>query len=294
MAATNGSKTGTDSALPPPTPQQQRQKLFGELLGGTVGGILQVLVGHPLDTVKVRMQSEQGTRLYGTSWNCFRQTLQQEGITGLYKGVLPPMLMAGVLNGVMFSVNGTMKRLVVLAAIMTAPVYGLVLTPVEYVKSTLQYQSAGVSRLYSGPWDVMRQTVAQRGPLGLFKGYPIVVGTRVVGAPFYFTSYELIKRQFNHWNDGRPLASWQTIMAGGFAGACFWGGNFPVDTVRTRIQTSRTPLTVPQAIRHIYQDGGVRAFYRGFDAALVRSFPANAVVFLGLEWTLRVLGQDGF
>ena len=40
--------------------------------------------------------------------------------------------------------------------------------------------------------------------------------------------------------------------------------------------------------------GGIRAFYRGFSAAILRSFPANAVVFLGLEWTLKFLGYSSF
>lgn len=35
-----------------------------------------------------------------------------QGFLGLYKGVGPPLLMVGILNGFMFSVNGQMKRLV--------------------------------------------------------------------------------------------------------------------------------------------------------------------------------------
>lgn len=35
-------------------------------------------------------------------------------------------------------------------------------------------------------------------------------------------------------------------------------------------------------------------FYRGFSACMLRAFPANAVVFYGLEMTLRAFGYSDF
>eukprot|EP00730_Choanoeca_flexa_P014346 TRINITY_DN6244_c0_g1_i1.p1 TRINITY_DN6244_c0_g1~~TRINITY_DN6244_c0_g1_i1.p1 ORF type:complete len:297 (+),score=41.04 TRINITY_DN6244_c0_g1_i1:116-1006(+) len=293
-------------------PSPPPNRLFAELLGGTVGGVMQVIVGHPLDTVKIRLQSEQGGKYYKGSVDCLTKTVRQEGMRGLYKGVGPPLVMIGVLNGVMFSTNGQMKRLVawgfdkpsvnelslpqvVLAAFMTAPVYCAVLTPTEYVKSTLQFQSAGVERMYSGPMDVIRKTVQKEGVLGLFKGYTVTVGTRILGSPWYFASYELFKRQFYKLNGESKMHLWQTMLAGGAAGAMFWAGNFPVDSIRTRIQTQRgARQTIGATALGMYREGGVGAFYRGFGAAFIRSFPANAVVFLGLEWTLKLLGYSNF
>ena len=52
------------------------------------------------------------------------------------------------------------------------------LTPPCLEQSTLQFQSAGVQRVYSGPLDVIAQTVRKEGVLGLFKGYSATVGTR--------------------------------------------------------------------------------------------------------------------
>eukprot|EP00045_Choanoeca_perplexa_P021939 m.7878 g.7878 ORF g.7878 m.7878 type:complete len:296 (-) comp8962_c0_seq1:4-891(-) len=290
----------------------KQHRLAAELAGGTVGGVMQVIVGHPLDTVKIRLQSEQGGKYYNGSWDCLTKTIRQEGFRGLYKGVGPPVLMVGILNGVMFSVNGQMKRLVaygfdkesskdlslpqvVLAAFMTAPVYCAVLTPTEYVKSTLQFQSAGVARVYSGPIDVIAQTVRKEGILGLFKGYGVTVGTRILGSPWYFASYEVMKRQFYKFNGEDKLRLWQSMLAGGTAGAMFWTGNFPVDSIRTRIQTQRgARLSIAETALSMFREGGIRAFYRGFGAAFIRSFPANAVVFLGLEWTLLSLGYENF
>lgn len=140
-----------------------------ELLGGTVGGMMQVMVGHPLDTIKVRVQSK-GLG-YTSPMQCAQQTMRTEGFRGFYKGVTPPLIMTGIINGVIFAVNGQMKRLVawasdtnvrmtsadrsthasiqpdslstpqvLTAALMTAPVYTVILSPTEFVKSRLQYQ----------------------------------------------------------------------------------------------------------------------------------------------------------
>ena len=42
--------------------------------------------------------------------------LLYQGFQGLYKGVGPPVVMVGILNGIMFGVNGQMKRLVAFGA----------------------------------------------------------------------------------------------------------------------------------------------------------------------------------
>eukprot|EP00043_Microstomoeca_roanoka_P018569 m.200367 g.200367 ORF g.200367 m.200367 type:complete len:224 (+) comp16854_c3_seq1:199-870(+) len=184
-------------------------RIAAELLGGTVGGVLQVIVGHPLDTVKVRMQS---STYYRSLWHCLSDTLKQEGAMAFYKGVGPPIVMAGVLNGVLFGTNGTMKRVVahvcntrpdalttpqVLAtAWMTAPVYAAFVTPVELIKCRLQVQSSHRAALYKGPFDVIGKIVRSEGFFGLFIGYKVTVMTRLVGSPFYFVSYDFLKKKF--------------------------------------------------------------------------------------------------
>lgn len=46
----------------------------------------QVLVGQPLDTIKVRLQLDHGK--FKGAWDCAVQTIQKEGFFALYKGML--------------------------------------------------------------------------------------------------------------------------------------------------------------------------------------------------------------
>lgn len=46
----------------------------------------------PADTVKVRLQTQSHTKpIYSGALDCFRKTVQWEGIRGLYKGMSSPL-----------------------------------------------------------------------------------------------------------------------------------------------------------------------------------------------------------
>ena len=57
-------------------------------LAGTAAGIAVCLVGHPFDTLKVRLQTQPSDKpVYKGLSDCFFKTLKWEGIGGLYTGV---------------------------------------------------------------------------------------------------------------------------------------------------------------------------------------------------------------
>ena len=57
-------------------------------LSGTVAGIAGCIVGHPFDTLKVRLQTQPvDVPVYRGLADCFVKTMKWEGVGGLYKGV---------------------------------------------------------------------------------------------------------------------------------------------------------------------------------------------------------------
>jgi solute carrier family 25 carnitine/acylcarnitine transporter 20/29 len=62
------------------------------LAAGGVGGVCAVVVGHPFDLVKVRMQTaERG--VYSGAIDVVRKTIAREGLArGLYAGVSAPLV----------------------------------------------------------------------------------------------------------------------------------------------------------------------------------------------------------
>ncbi|TRY97354.1 hypothetical protein DNTS_031695 [Danionella cerebrum] len=78
--------------------QQQQQTIspVKNFIAGGLGGVCLVSVGHPLDTVKVRLQTQPKplpgrSPLYAGTFDCFRKTLAREGMRGLYKGMAAPV-----------------------------------------------------------------------------------------------------------------------------------------------------------------------------------------------------------
>ena len=57
-----------------------------DVMGGIVGGCAGIVIGHPLDTIKLRMQAGQ----FSSPTSALSQTLRNEGVRGLYKGMLSP------------------------------------------------------------------------------------------------------------------------------------------------------------------------------------------------------------
>ncbi|KDO17215.1 hypothetical protein SPRG_17366, partial [Saprolegnia parasitica CBS 223.65] len=76
-----------------------------DLNAGTVGGVAGIVAGHPLDTIKVRLQTQCHTSSHGIS-SSIRAIAASEGFRGFYKGMLSPILSNAPINAVVFAVYG--------------------------------------------------------------------------------------------------------------------------------------------------------------------------------------------
>jgi solute carrier family 25 carnitine/acylcarnitine transporter 20/29 len=152
-------------------------KTAKNLFAGAVGGMTSVLVCHPMDTVRTRLQT--GTQFRG-AMHCFSSTVKQEGVGALYKGIAGPFLAQGVYKGVIFSANTTIGSLIktpgkelslwqkALCGSIAGAINSFVVTPVELVRNRLQVQySADGKPQYKGSLDCMQQIVKERGITGM-------------------------------------------------------------------------------------------------------------------------------
>ncbi|NXA37775.1 SAMC protein, partial [Eudromia elegans] len=79
-----------------------------------------------------------------------------------------------------------------------------------------------------------------------------------------------------------PRESWAALAAGGVAGVCVDLILFPLDTVKTRLQS-------PQGFR---KAGGFRGIYAGVPSTAIGSFPNAAAFFVTYEYVKSVLHRD--
>lgn len=165
--------------------------------------------------------------------------------------------------------------------------------PFERVKVILQVQgqkqlAPGEKPKYSGGLDVVRQLYAEGGVRSVFRGSVATLARDGPGSAAYFAAYEYIKRALSPRDPatGRPtgeLSLPAVTAAGAAAGVAMWIPVFPVDTVKSRLQTAEGNVSLGGVVRELYGKGGLKAFFPGFGPALTRAVPANAATFLGVE-----------
>ncbi|KAF4548907.1 putative mitochondrial carrier protein 7 [Elsinoe fawcettii] len=281
------------------------------LVAGGVGGICAVVVGHPFDLVKVRLQTaEKG--VYTGAIDVVKRTIAREGLArGLYAGVSAPLVGVTPMFAVSFWGYDVGKQIVTslspptspsqplsIAQISTAGLLSalpmtLITAPFERVKVLLQIQgqktlAPGEKPKYAGGVDVVRQLYKEGGIRSVFRGSVMTFARDGPGSAAYFATYELIKRRLSPVDaEGKPtgqLSLTAVMTAGGAAGVAMWIPVFPVDTIKSRLQSAEGRPTIGGTIREIYvKGGGVRGFFPGIGPALARAVPANAATFLGVE-----------
>ncbi|XP_076941837.1 mitochondrial carnitine/acylcarnitine carrier-like protein [Bidens hawaiensis] len=134
-----------------------------DLTAGTVGGVAQLVVGHPFDTIKVKLQSQPTPPpgqlpKYSGAIDAVKKTLAAEGAGGLYKGMGAPLATVAAFNALLFTVRGQMETLLrsapgapltvnqqFIAGAGAGVAVSFLATPTELIKCRLQAQGAGAA-----------------------------------------------------------------------------------------------------------------------------------------------------
>lgn len=176
----------------------------------------------------------------------------------------------------------------------------LITAPFERVKVLLQIQgqkqlAPGEKPRYSGGLDVVRQLYREGGIRSVFRGSAMTLARDGPGSAAYFAAYEYIKRKMTPLDaNGKPsgqLSLTAVMVAGGAAGVAMWIPVFPIDTVKSRLQSAEGRPTIRGTISGLYSRGGVKAFFPGIGPALARAVPANAATFLGVELAHKAMNR---
>ena len=129
----------------------------------------------------------------------------------------------------------------------------------------------------------------EHGVRKLYSGFNSTALRDSVGLGCYFWTYDYLIRYFTHDGKVNLLGS---LLSGGCAGVSFWLLIYPVDYVKTIVQSDS--LTEPLYKSNIHaakeqSKKGVKVFFRAFDIMVARSLVANAFGFLCFEVGKRML-----
>jgi len=285
-----------------------------DLFAGTCGGILQVISGHPLDTIKVRLQTQNigadGSFKYSGAMNCLRTTIKEEGFRGLYKGMSSPLAGMAALNAVLFTSYGQAKQwlqedpddeLTVGQAMLAGTVAGFaqtfIISPTELIKARMQVQFTDGVRTkpeYSGTVDCVRKTWQRNGMRGLFAGMSGTIYRELPAYAVCFGVYEYLRILWADEDDEISTAA--LLMAGGLAGMACWTVSYPADVIvnRLRVEPTDRPSKFRKSkwlldggffdcLKQTIRKEGARTLWKGYAPCMIRAFIANAASFFGYE-----------
>ncbi|XP_074530975.1 solute carrier family 25 member 48 [Halichoeres trimaculatus] len=255
--------------------QNSKSFMLDDFLAGWIGGASSVVVGHPLDTVKTRLQAGKG---YKNTLHCVLTIYRKETVMGFFKGMSFPLASITVYNSAVFGFFSNTQRLIskyrygnerhpcgmfdlTVASMLTGLMSVGIGAPVDLVKIRLQMQTQMVlaenlhlagnvsngtniplssvempsQRLYRGPIHCISSILQTEGLQGLYRGGGAMVLRDVPGYMLYFIPYTIFCDLLKPDATSTPHPC-SIWLAGGLAGSISWVTATPADVVKSRMQ----------------------------------------------------------
>ncbi|KAF8819594.1 mitochondrial carrier superfamily protein [Cardiosporidium cionae] len=234
------------------------------LISGGISGLASVILLQPLDVIKTRQQ--QAKTQITSSFHLSRVIVQQEGVLGLYRGLLPSVMriMPGaacyfytlshlqnfyhyVGNHSLNSQASTPKTLSpslsynMFASAVARSTACILLFPVTVLKTRMESTWSQRSQQVNG--SMLQAIRLMHRNEGLRSFYNGIIPTLVRDVPFsslYFGIYAQLKKYCNMNDRSDPSYKYYNFMCGSIAGLIASTLTHPPDVVRTRVQLHGT------------------------------------------------------
>lgn len=278
--------------------EASRPARFLDAYAGAGAGLFGTLIGYPLDVVKGRMQVG-GASMAVT----IKDMYARESVAGFYRGVLPPIISLTLLNTINFSnyafaVNALSidrsagNPIVFLAGAAVGPAAAVISTPFEFLKIQLQFSQRS-SVPYKNTVDAAYKILRTYGVRTIYTGHIINTYREMLFLGTYFAVYEYVKGFLCQ----RMNTSLAIPVSGGLAGAIGWFVSFPLDAIKTNIQSvklekanfSSVPIMV--AASKQFREKGILNMYKGVTPSILRAFVVSSSRFSVYETILWALSD---
>jgi mitochondrial ornithine carrier protein len=254
----------------------QSVEALKDITFGSIAGIVGKIVEYPFDTVKVRLQSQPDhlPLRYTGPLDCFKQSIQQDGFRGLYRGVSAPFAGAAAETACLFwSYRIAQEALIAISGLrpdqalplgslatagaISGGVTSLILTPIELVKCRMQVplhspldptlqRNNGLSSKPLSPIAVIADVYRREGISGFWRGQLGTFFRETGGSAAWFGTYEASTLFFkSKAHAAQPDVSlqdvtipiFQQLASGALAGMSYNFILYPADTIKSKIQT---------------------------------------------------------
>ncbi|CAJ1949041.1 unnamed protein product [Cylindrotheca closterium] len=280
-------------------------------IAGWTAGVTGTLAGHPLDSLKVWVQTgiRPAANPLAANANGMLNTVRR-----YYSGVGGPLVTVGLLQSINFAVYDTTRRFVYfhidnpqadphgpeardylnqdsytsvgVAGFAAGSVLSLITSPILMVKTMQQTRGMKFQ-------EALRMTRANPAT-----GFGVHFAVETLNRSVYFCTYEYLKRYFEQQqlqdnDDAKPTASLGgRMISAAAAGINCWAWLYPADALRSRMyaqMAAGAPISTLETAKIMYAENGVRSFYRGFTVTTLRAGPVAAAILPVYDYVLDTL-----
>ncbi|XP_030751274.1 S-adenosylmethionine mitochondrial carrier protein homolog [Sitophilus oryzae] len=257
--------------------QRRNNLLWSSFLGGGVAGLFVDVVLFPLDTLKTRLQAEQGFKNAG-------------GFRGIYKGIGVQVIGSAPQAAFFFvtyeSIKYYSEQVLPKGAMPLAYMFGasvaevmacLVRVPMEVVKQRKQTSLVNKSSL-----RILLSAYKHEGFFkGVYRGFGSTIVREIPFSVIQFPILEYCKATYRtKFKNNVPLESFEVAVCGSIAGGISAAVTTPLDVVKTRImladrrKAQAGSLTFIRTFKRIFKNEGVKGLFAGV-------VPRTLWIFLG-------------
>ncbi|XP_072251229.1 solute carrier family 25 member 48 [Leuresthes tenuis] len=273
--------------------QSSKSFRLDDFIAGWIAGAASVVVGHPLDTVKTRLQAGKN---YRNTVHCILTIYRKETVAGFFKGMSFPLASITVYNSAVFGFFSNVQRLMskyrygdgrhpcsmldlTVASMLTGLMSVGLGAPVDLVKIRLQMQTQTVlaenlhlagnvpsgtsiplrsvnipsQQLYRGPIHCISSILQTEGLQGLYRGAGAMILRDVPGYTLYFLPYAFFCDLLRPDASSSPHPC-SIWLAGGLAGSISWVTATPADVVKSRMQADAQLQRKYKGVLHCISD----------------------------------------
>ncbi|KAF9165095.1 hypothetical protein BGX21_001606 [Mortierella sp. AD011] len=273
-------------------------------IAGAGAGLVASVVTCPLDVVKTRLQNQGLLVPTGKSYKGTAGTLtkiwSEEGIRGLYRGLGPTIFGYLPTWAIYFTAYDYFKDLVakktghhdsnwfvhnIVAAMAAGATSTTITNPLWVIKTRFMTQNEHTPYRYNNTLHAFATIYKVEGMRGFYKG----LGSSLMGISHVALQFPLYEK-LRFWlksADTDQVSSTNILIASSVSKMAASVATYPHEVIRTRLQNQSTYPPkyhgIIHAVKVIYHEEGVRAFYRGMPTNLLRTVPSSALTILTYE-----------
>lgn len=259
------------------------------------------------------MQTASGNKASYSIFSTGRHIVQKEGILGLYRGLVPPLLSLSALNIISFTSYSYFRQNVFeanygwdirngLSGMCIGPIASSISTVENLVKTQMQMDNVR-RKQFHGSLHCLRTLTAQQGLQIIYTGHVVNTAREGVFLGCYFTVYEGFREMFfqtaGPTSSDAPTHKWAIPLSGGLAGSIAWFVSFPLDCIRAGVQGQSFDHGTPRkksldVTMELLKTKGVRGLYSGVSPSIMRAFLVSGSRFSAYEGALWLMrgGRD--